>query len=203
MASLAREDEWREKRVEKIWGGELESQSMNRLLKRQIARFGETVSRQFHAVLNSVLRLHDIMFRNPEPIPDNSTDDRWKWFKGCLGALDDTFIKVNVETVDRPRYRTRKGEIATNVLGVCTPDMHFIYVLPGWEGSAADGRVLRDAISRKNGLMVPQEIEVPQMELDNDYEEELITHCETSSAWTEWRDKLAYEMFTNWQSLHH
>lgn len=58
--------------------------------------------------------------------------------------------------VDRPRFWTRKGQIATNVLGVCSQDMEFIYVLPGWEGSAADSRVLRDAISRPNGLKVPQ-----------------------------------------------
>ena len=43
-----------------------------------------------------------------------------------------------------------------NVLGVCSQDMQFIYILPGWEGSAADGRVLRDAISRPRGLKVPQ-----------------------------------------------
>ncbi|MFQ6622609.1 hypothetical protein Gotur_003029 [Gossypium turneri] len=40
----------------------------------------------------------------------------------------------------------RKGDIATNLLGVCTPDMHFVYVLPGWEGFVADGWVLQDAI---------------------------------------------------------
>ncbi|KAL0394571.1 UNVERIFIED_CONTAM: hypothetical protein Slati_4423300 [Sesamum latifolium] len=34
--------------------------------------------------------------------------------------------------------------------------MHFIYVLAGWEGSAADGRVLRDAVSRPNGLKIPR-----------------------------------------------
>lgn len=33
--------------------------------------------------------------------------------------------------------------------------MMFTFVLPGWEGSAADGRVLRDAITRRNGLKVP------------------------------------------------
>ncbi|CAL2255371.1 unnamed protein product [Prunus armeniaca] len=33
--------------------------------------------------------------------------------------------------------------------------MQFIYVLPGWEGSAHDGRVLRDAVTRRNGLKVP------------------------------------------------
>ncbi|GAB4846805.1 hypothetical protein Ancab_039809 [Ancistrocladus abbreviatus] len=43
-----------------------------------------------------------------------------------------------------------------NVLGVCTPNMEFVYVLPGWEGSTHDGRVLQNAISRPHGLRVPQ-----------------------------------------------
>ena len=59
--------------------------------------------------------------------------------------------------VDKPRFRTRKGQIATNVLGVCSQDMEFIYVLPGWEGSKADSRVLRDATSRPNRQKVPQD----------------------------------------------
>jgi hypothetical protein len=33
--------------------------------------------------------------------------------------------------------------------------MRFIYVLPGWEGSAADSRVLRDAVTRPNGFRIP------------------------------------------------
>ena len=41
------------------------------------------------------------------------------------------------------------------MLGVCTPEMQFVYVLPGWEGSVADGWVLRDTISRRHGLKVP------------------------------------------------
>ena len=61
-----------------------------------------------------------------------------------------------MSAADRPKFRSKKNEIATNVLGVCSPDMQFIYVLPGWEGSAADLRVLQDAISRLNGLKVPQ-----------------------------------------------
>uniref|UniRef100_A0A5B6Z293 DDE Tnp4 domain-containing protein n=1 Tax=Davidia involucrata TaxID=16924 RepID=A0A5B6Z293_DAVIN len=31
----------------------------------------------------------------------------------------------------------------------------FTYVLPGWEGSTADGRVLRDALGRPDPLIVP------------------------------------------------
>ncbi|KAJ0042470.1 hypothetical protein Pint_18181 [Pistacia integerrima] len=119
-------------------------------------RSTKTVSRNFHLVVNAVFKLHTLLFKNPEAIPENSTDERWKWFKNCLGALDGTYIKVHVPTADIPRYRSRKSEIATNVLGVCTPDMQFIYVLARWEGSAADGRVLRDAITRRNGLKVPQ-----------------------------------------------
>ena len=41
------------------------------------------------------------------------------------------------------------------MLGVCGPDLRYIYVLSRWEGSAADSRVLRDAIRRQNNLQIP------------------------------------------------
>ena len=62
---------------------------------------------------------------------------------------------MTVPKSDKPRYRTRKGHIATNVLGACTRDLKFTYVLSSWEGSVTDSRVLRDAITRHNGLKVP------------------------------------------------
>ncbi|KAG8500788.1 hypothetical protein CXB51_002796 [Gossypium anomalum] len=126
----------------------------NRVIKHHFNRSGETVSRSFHNVLNAVIRLQDVLFKKAKPITANSTDPRWKWFKNCLSVLDGTHIKIRVPTVDKPRYRMRKGDIVTNMLGVCTPDMQFVYDLPGWEGSIADRRVLRDAISRRHGLKV-------------------------------------------------
>ncbi|KAL4361977.1 hypothetical protein GQ457_04G022180 [Hibiscus cannabinus] len=139
--------------------GKVVAKALNERIESTIGEFLSVVGR-LQAEQQKQLQDFQVMrlcsYHKPEPIQENSTDDRWKWFKGCLGALYGTFIKVNVALSDRPRYRTRKNEIATNVLGVCTPDMQFIYVLPGWEGSAADGRVLRDAISRRNGLNVPQ-----------------------------------------------
>uniref|UniRef100_A0A3Q7FH25 DDE Tnp4 domain-containing protein n=1 Tax=Solanum lycopersicum TaxID=4081 RepID=A0A3Q7FH25_SOLLC len=33
-----------------------------------------------------------------------------------LGALDGTYIHIRVPSVYKPRYRTRKGDIATNVI---------------------------------------------------------------------------------------
>lgn len=41
------------------------------------------------------------------------------------------------------------------MLGVCDVNMNFHYVLSGWEGSASDSRVLRDAVSRQYGLKIP------------------------------------------------
>ncbi|KAL0355861.1 UNVERIFIED_CONTAM: hypothetical protein Sradi_4033000 [Sesamum radiatum] len=78
--------------------------------------------------------------------------------QGCLGALDGTYIDVRVKTEDKVRYRTHKGSMAVNVLGVCDKDMRFIYVLVGWEGSAVDIRVLRDVITRPTGLKIPRGI---------------------------------------------
>ena len=70
--------------------------------------------------------------------------------------MDGTYIDVLVPNADKPRYRTRKGRISTNTLAVCDRYMRFVYVLPGWEGSAADSRVLRDAVNRVHGLRVPK-----------------------------------------------
>lgn len=63
---------------------------------------------------------------------------------------------MKVPNVDKPRYRTRKGSISTNTLAVCDRNLRFVYVLPGWEGSAGDSRILRDAIIRVHGLKVPK-----------------------------------------------
>ncbi|KAK6127054.1 hypothetical protein DH2020_039195 [Rehmannia glutinosa] len=119
-------------------------------------RSGQMVSAHFHVVLNDVLMLHSLLLAKPEPIVDDCVIPSWKWFKGYLGALDGTYIKVTVSESDKGRYRTRKCDIAVNMLGVCDRNMKFIYVLTGWERSAADCRVLRDAVTRPNGLKVPQ-----------------------------------------------
>ncbi|XP_023749531.1 protein ALP1-like [Lactuca sativa] len=128
----------------------------NRVMIGCFQRSGETISKIVTRVCNAVIRLHPYLLKKPEPVTENSTDQRWKWLKNCLGALDGTHIKCLVPLKDKPKYRTRKNDIATNVLGVCSQDMQFIYVLLGWEGSTADGRVLRDALLRPHGLKVPR-----------------------------------------------
>ncbi|XP_073015840.1 uncharacterized protein [Primulina eburnea] len=128
----------------------------NRVIGHDYLRSGHTVSTHFHEVLRCVLKLHPLLLVKPDPVTEDCSNETWKFFKSCLGALDGTYVNVQVPNKDKPRYRTRKGTTAVNVLAVCDRNMNFIYALTGWEGSAADARVLRDAIHRKDVLKVPR-----------------------------------------------
>ncbi|RYR02112.1 hypothetical protein Ahy_B06g080940 [Arachis hypogaea] len=127
----------------------------NRSLQVRFCRFSETVSKYFNKVLKSVIRIQGMLFAKATPVAEDCVDPTWRRFKGCLGALDGTYIEVTVPESEKARYRTRKGKICTNVLGVCNREMGFVYVLSGWEGSASDSRVLRDVITRCNSLKIP------------------------------------------------
>ncbi|MBA0853388.1 hypothetical protein Goshw_016748 [Gossypium schwendimanii] len=85
------------------------------------------------------------------------------------------------------------------MLGVCTSDMFFVYILPGWEGSVANGRVLRDAISRRHRLKFPHAEfgeGLPSNVIDDD--EPNIVNIHSSDAWATWRMELANQMFYEW-----
>ncbi|XP_025983340.2 protein ALP1-like [Glycine max] len=115
----------------------------------------ETISRQFKNVLRAIMKVSKEYLKFHEYNLEGSVENKWRWFKNSIGALDGMHIPVTVSAEDRPRYRNKKGDISTNVLGVCGPDLRFIYVLPGWEGLAGDSRVLRDALRRQNCLHIP------------------------------------------------
>ncbi|KAL0438835.1 UNVERIFIED_CONTAM: hypothetical protein Slati_2366500 [Sesamum latifolium] len=119
-----------------------------------------------------------------------------KHVSGCLGALDETYIDVRVPAEDRARYRIRKGFVSVNVLGVCDRKMRFIYVLAGWEGSAADGRVLRDAFTRPNGLKIPRDEGFG----DEDTGKYLGT-VDSNPIWNTWRDEMAKSMYNEWRGI--
>ncbi|KAK4382575.1 hypothetical protein Sango_2860500 [Sesamum angolense] len=82
----------------------------NCVVKHDFIRSGRTVSKYFHVVLHAVCKMHKVLLAKPTPIADDCSDPRWKWFKGCLGALDGTFIDVRVPEHEKGRYRTRKVE---------------------------------------------------------------------------------------------
>ncbi|KAL6882103.1 hypothetical protein ACP4OV_011575 [Aristida adscensionis] len=126
-----------------------------RLLRGTYKRSLETISRHFGDMLTAILSLTEEFIKLPEPAVQPPNDYKWKWFPNALGALDGCHIKVCVNVADQGRYRNRKQQITTNMLGVVDWNMKFLYVLPGWEGSASDSRVLRDAMSRQDAFVVP------------------------------------------------
>ncbi|KAG8383695.1 hypothetical protein BUALT_Bualt04G0040700 [Buddleja alternifolia] len=203
----------------------------NRIVKFDHVRSGHTVSIYFNAVVISLLKLHLILLVTLKPVDDEYDVARWKHFKGCLGALDGTYIDVQPRLLDKPRYRNRKGGISVNVLGVVDRNMDFVYMLPGWEGSAADGRVLRDVVNRPNGPMnrmilsctllhnfIRREMEVDPVEAhvldlapnhrnlyadDQPAEDEFVESVGPNHEWSAWRDNLANDMFTEWSIKDH
>lgn len=72
-----------------------------------------------------------------------------------MGAIDGTHVRVKVSNKDAPRYRGRKGYPTQNVLAACSFDLKFTYVLPGWEGTASDSRIIKNALTREDKLHIP------------------------------------------------
>ncbi|KAL4030904.1 hypothetical protein IC575_009158 [Cucumis melo] len=129
----------------------------NGMIQKEFVRYGEIISRHFNIVLLVALCLHVKLLKNPQPVPNSCTDSRWKWFEvstnymdvscmclhmcmnNCnfiipqnfLGVLDDPYIMVNVSTIEHLRYRTRKGKVATNLIGFCDTKDDFVFALAG------------------------------------------------------------------------
>ncbi|GJR71449.1 Myb/SANT-like domain-containing protein [Tanacetum coccineum] len=70
-------------------------------------------------------------------------------------AIDRTHVRVRVPNRDAPRYQGRKGYPTINVLVACTFNLKFSYVLSGWEGTASDSRIVKDALTRDDKLIIP------------------------------------------------
>ena len=43
-------------------------------------------------------------------------------------------------------------------MAACDFDMRFTYVLPGWEGTASDSRIIKNALVRDDKLVIPKGI---------------------------------------------
>jgi hypothetical protein len=118
-----------------------------------------TVSRAFHAVLEALLRYYPSVVSLPQDsVPSRILNNpkAWPFFEDCRGALDGTHIGValrNMTANEMAPFRNRKGVFSQNVMAAVDFEMNFVYVLPGWEGSAHDGRVLLAAKSK--GFTMP------------------------------------------------
>lgn len=76
------------------------------------------------------------------------TEDRfWPHFKGAIGAIDGSHIKVSVGAEEVVNHTCRHGYTSQNILAVCDFDMRFTFVVAGWPGSAHDTRILNHALT--------------------------------------------------------
>ncbi|XP_057803463.1 uncharacterized protein LOC131018776 [Salvia miltiorrhiza] len=125
-------------------------------------RFGRShfaTSQNFNKILRALNTIApDMMVKPTTAIPAKIRESTrfYPFFKDCIGAIDGTHIPATVIGRDVSSYRNRHGVQSQNVLAACNFDLQFIYVLSGWEGSAHDSKLLTDALSRPNGLHVPQ-----------------------------------------------
>lgn len=109
--------------------------------------------RAFNQILNALVLLHSQIVIQPTaetPLPQEIKDNtKWMpYFKDCVGAIDGTHIPVHVPTVDKAAWRDRKGFITQNVFAACSFDLRFTFIHAGWQGSAHDALVLKDAIAK-------------------------------------------------------
>ncbi|XP_059656218.1 uncharacterized protein LOC132303127 isoform X2 [Cornus florida] len=133
----------------------------NRVIQERFQHSGETISRHFNNVLKAIKSLSR-EFLQPPPFstpPEIVTSNRfYPYFKDCIGVIDGMHVPAHVPAKDQSRFRNKKGVLSQNVLAACTLDLQFIFIYPGWEGSAADSRVLRAVLDDpdQNFPQIPQ-----------------------------------------------
>ncbi|KNE93296.1 hypothetical protein PSTG_13336 [Puccinia striiformis f. sp. tritici PST-78] len=93
------------------------------------------------------LPAHDA--KTPNKIKSNSKFS--PYFDNCIGAVDGSHIPVHVN--NQTPFVNRKGYPSQNTLAICNFNMEFMFVMPGWEGSAHDGRLWDEAWS--SSLKIP------------------------------------------------
>ena len=67
--------------------------------------------------------------------------------------MDGTHINCCPSAAERDGCWNWKGGLSQNCLSCCSFDWHFLYLVSGWEGSAADGALFSN--SRFTDLTIP------------------------------------------------
>ena len=135
--------------------------SSNRDAQTRFQHSGRTISKTFKWILYALLPLYDDFVKPPgDEIPLQFTRTEQEWnklpeFHNVRGALDRTHIPAFLPPSEKPPFGNRKGIITQNILAGSTLDLLFFYVLPGWEGSAHDARILKYALEEDSTFPQP------------------------------------------------
>ncbi|EXC29163.1 hypothetical protein L484_005675 [Morus notabilis] len=122
----------------------------NREIQDRFCHSGETVHQHFDNMLTALSALAPDVIKLPNmnivPPEIQHNPKYWPWFKDCIGAIDGTHLMVVPPAHQQTVYRGRKHSCTQNTMAACSFDMLFTYVNTGWEGSAADSRVLTEIL---------------------------------------------------------
>jgi hypothetical protein len=86
-------------------------------------------------------------------LPTSIITQKFSHFKDALGAMDGVHINCCPSAAEHEGSQNRKGGLSQNCLACCSFDLCFLYMVSGWEGSAADGALFLS--SRFNDLAIP------------------------------------------------
>jgi hypothetical protein len=133
----------------------------SRMTQERFQHSGDTITKVIREILKAIFQLKDEYLKLPDDGTPTSSyilnnSKFYPYFRNCIGCFDGTHISAVPPTHGRnsESFRNRKGFLSQNVLGACTFDMVFCYINAGWEGSAHDGRVLADSLTK--GFSTPE-----------------------------------------------
>ncbi|KAA0052247.1 putative nuclease HARBI1 [Cucumis melo var. makuwa] len=210
----------------------------NCVIQREFMHSSEIIFRHFNMVLLAVIRLHDELLKKTTTSTERLHRPK---MENCLGALDDMYIKVNVlersaadsrilrDAISRPNglkscnvitgyyYLVDIGYL--NAEGFLAPYRCQRYHLQEWRGvenapSTSKKFFNMKHLSARNVIerafsVLKSHGEMTNYDIADDIDEVSSTHTttadddihyiETSNEWSQWRDKLVEEMFSNWE----
>ncbi|KAG5588270.1 hypothetical protein H5410_048704 [Solanum commersonii] len=79
----------------------------NRSVKVDYIRSGCNVIRSFNECLSTIVKLTPVLLVKPNPVLEDDTDDRWKWFKWMVLTFPLELKQYISEAIYKSRYKTR------------------------------------------------------------------------------------------------
>ncbi|KAI4351495.1 hypothetical protein L6164_005861 [Bauhinia variegata] len=155
----------------------------NRVIEFEFGRSRKTISRYFYLVLNAMMWLHGELLKVPKPIGENSTNEKWKWFKGYGGP------KVSRGEGFLAPYRGQRYHLNERRDGYQPNNLseYFDMMHSGARNRYNVEEPLEDEMDEDDEEVAPIDENNP------------ILTMETSDAWSNWRDALAAEMFNEFK----
>ncbi|XP_078155584.1 uncharacterized protein LOC144551490 [Carex rostrata] len=104
------------------------------------------------------VRIHELVARFLYAVGHNEKHcpTAFYWWRDYVGAIDGTHVRARVDDKEAPKYRGRKYNPTMNALAACTFDLKFTYVLVGWEGTVSDSKMIKNALTKRYPLKIPQ-----------------------------------------------